>query len=54
VAEEVKVAKAAAAKKRKTVDDEEVMAEPSKKSKGKAHATSTDHEPELAESPCQR
>jgi len=53
-AEEAKAAKAAAAKKRKAADDEEVVAGPSKKLKGKARATSTEHEPETAGSPCLR
>jgi colicin import membrane protein len=53
-AEEAKAAKAAAAKKRKAADDEEVIAGPSKKLKEKARATSTEHEPETAESPCLR
>jgi nucleoporin GLE1 len=57
VAEEAKAArvvKATVAKKRKAVDDEEVMVGPSKKLREKARAITTDPEPELAESPCQR
>jgi replication initiation and membrane attachment protein DnaB len=50
-AEEVK---AAVAKKRKATDDEEVVVGPLKKLKKRAHADSTEHELELAESLCQR
>jgi hypothetical protein len=51
-AEEAKAAKATVAKKWKPVDEEEVVAGPSKKLK--ARAITADPEPELTESPCQR
>jgi uncharacterized protein (DUF3084 family) len=53
-AKAVRAVKATAAKKRKAMDDEEVVAGPSKKLREKAHAITTDPKPELAESPCQR
>jgi hypothetical protein len=52
-AAEAKVVRAAA-KKWKAMDDKEVVVGPSKMLKEKARVTSMEHEPELAESPCQR